>query len=177
MNALVAQLDRATGYEPVGQEFESLRAHHKNQALTVINRKGFFVLSISLPILSPLSSDMKGIPVNRSTPKRLYTKDGGKALSARKSMLINAQNARACAVCPVAALVLHHLVVVALHAGYANAVLVSDIFAGNSFVVGLKNVALEQLCCSAPHFYACKSGIKISTAFFASVFVAANQQA
>ena len=29
-NALVAQLDRATGYEPVGQEFESLRAHHAN---------------------------------------------------------------------------------------------------------------------------------------------------
>ena len=28
--ALVAQLDRATGYEPVGQEFESLRAHHAN---------------------------------------------------------------------------------------------------------------------------------------------------
>ncbi len=27
--ALVAQLDRATGYEPVGREFESLRAHHK----------------------------------------------------------------------------------------------------------------------------------------------------
>ncbi len=26
--ALVAQLDRATGYEPVGREFESLRAHH-----------------------------------------------------------------------------------------------------------------------------------------------------
>ena len=25
-DALVAQLDRATGYEPVGQEFESLRA-------------------------------------------------------------------------------------------------------------------------------------------------------
>ena len=92
-------------------------------------------------------------------------------------MLINAQNARACAVCPVAALVLHHLVVVALHAGYAYAVLVGDILAGNPFIVGLKYVALEQLCCSAPHFYACKSGIKISTAFFASVFVAANQQA
>ena len=29
-DALVAQLDRATGYEPVGQEFESLRAHHAN---------------------------------------------------------------------------------------------------------------------------------------------------
>ncbi len=27
--APVAQLDRATGYEPVGRAFESLRAHHK----------------------------------------------------------------------------------------------------------------------------------------------------
>ena len=26
--ALVAQLDRASGYEPEGREFESLRAHH-----------------------------------------------------------------------------------------------------------------------------------------------------
>ena len=41
-------------------------------------------------------------------------KRGRKDLSARKSVLINAQNARACAVCPVAALVLHHLVVVPL---------------------------------------------------------------
>ena len=30
MNALLAQLDRVTGYEPVGQGFESLAAHHKN---------------------------------------------------------------------------------------------------------------------------------------------------
>ncbi len=29
-NALVAQLDRVTGYEPVGRGFEPLRAHHKN---------------------------------------------------------------------------------------------------------------------------------------------------
>ena len=29
-NASVAQLDRVTGYEPVGRGFESLRAHHKN---------------------------------------------------------------------------------------------------------------------------------------------------
>ena len=77
----------------------------------------------------------------------------------------------------MAALVLHHLVVVALYAGYANAVLIGDFLAGNAFIVRLKYVALEQFCCSAPHFYACKSGIKISTAFFASVFVAANQQA
>ena len=27
-NAPVAQLDRASGYEPEGREFESLRAHH-----------------------------------------------------------------------------------------------------------------------------------------------------
>ena len=62
-------------------------------------------------------------------------KSGRKALPAGKTVLINAQNARACAVCPVAALVLHHLVVIALHAGYAYAVLVGDIFAGDTFVV------------------------------------------
>jgi hypothetical protein len=28
--APVAQLDRASGYEPEGREFESLRAHHSN---------------------------------------------------------------------------------------------------------------------------------------------------
>ena len=28
MHALVAQLDRVTGYEPVGQGFESLQARH-----------------------------------------------------------------------------------------------------------------------------------------------------
>jgi|1048.fasta_scaffold78109_2 hypothetical protein len=27
-NALLAQLDRVTGFEPVGREFESLRARH-----------------------------------------------------------------------------------------------------------------------------------------------------
>ena len=68
-------------------------------------------------------------------------KCGCKALPARKSMLINAQNARACAVCPVAALVLHHLVVVPLHAGNANAVLNGDFLARNAFIIGLKYVA------------------------------------
>jgi hypothetical protein len=29
--APVAQLDRASGYEPEGRVFESLRAHHKNR--------------------------------------------------------------------------------------------------------------------------------------------------
>ena len=32
-SALVAQLDRATGYEPVGREFESLQAHHTFQGV------------------------------------------------------------------------------------------------------------------------------------------------
>ncbi len=34
-HALVAQLDRATDYESVGREFESLQARQKIQALTV----------------------------------------------------------------------------------------------------------------------------------------------
>ena|GEM_PF-1359230 len=36
-HALVAQLDRVTGYEPVGQGFESLRARHHR-----FNRNGDF---------------------------------------------------------------------------------------------------------------------------------------
>ena len=76
----------------------------------------------------------------------------------------------------MAALVLHHLVVVALYAGYANAVLIGDFLAGNAFIVRLKYVAFEQFCCSAPHFYACKTGVKIPATAFTSVFMAANQQ-
>ena len=34
--ALVAQLDRATDYESVGREFESLQARHKNSGLQLI---------------------------------------------------------------------------------------------------------------------------------------------
>ena len=39
--ALVAQLDRATDYESVGREFESLQARHKNQGVTVISCNPF----------------------------------------------------------------------------------------------------------------------------------------
>ncbi|MCB6554716.1 hypothetical protein LI168_16020, partial [Desulfovibrio desulfuricans] len=84
---------------------------------------------------------------------------------------------RACAVCPVAALVLHHLVVAPLYAGNTNAVLIGDFLARITFIIGLKYVVLEQFCCPAPHFYACKTGVKILTAALASVFMAANQQA
>ena len=44
-DALVAQLDRATGYEPVGQEFESLRAHHNKKQAVSCNRLTAFLLS------------------------------------------------------------------------------------------------------------------------------------
>ena len=36
-NVLVAQLDRVTGYEPVGRGFESLSAHHE-KAIAFCNR-------------------------------------------------------------------------------------------------------------------------------------------
>jgi hypothetical protein len=38
-HAPVAQLDRVPGYELGGREFESLRAHQKNQTLTSIFNK------------------------------------------------------------------------------------------------------------------------------------------
>src|SRR2546425_4789845 len=38
-SAPVAQLDRASGYEPEGRQFESVRAHHKNQWFTGCCRK------------------------------------------------------------------------------------------------------------------------------------------
>lgn len=47
-SALVAQLDRATGYEPVGREFESLQARHIFQGLMKRIHKSFFVFLILL---------------------------------------------------------------------------------------------------------------------------------
>ncbi len=39
-NAPVAQLDRASGYEPEGREFESLQAHHIIKHLPLSGRSG-----------------------------------------------------------------------------------------------------------------------------------------
>ena len=59
LNALVAQLDRATDYESVGRAFESLQAHQTIQALTLIRRCLFcFVINL-LPFCLGLISDMK----------------------------------------------------------------------------------------------------------------------
>jgi hypothetical protein len=38
--APVAQLDRASGYEPEGRTFESCRAHHKHQIVRRVRRSG-----------------------------------------------------------------------------------------------------------------------------------------
>ena len=48
-HALVAQLDRATGYEPVGQEFESLRAHHHKNKRSAFGLAAFCIFGRSLP--------------------------------------------------------------------------------------------------------------------------------
>ncbi len=42
-NAPVAQLDRVTGYEPVGQGFESLPARHKRNVFCLPRQKAFFL--------------------------------------------------------------------------------------------------------------------------------------
>jgi hypothetical protein len=56
LNALVAQLDRATDYESVGRAFESLQAHHKIQALTTNVVSAFFCgfLSGTFPLATLL---------------------------------------------------------------------------------------------------------------------------
>ena len=47
--ALVAQLDRVTGYEPVGQGFESLAARHQVHSTWTISRYHFVVTGFFVP--------------------------------------------------------------------------------------------------------------------------------
>ena len=42
--ALLAQLDRVTDYESVGQGFESLAAHHKSTMVLIQNHRAFSIL-------------------------------------------------------------------------------------------------------------------------------------
>ena len=51
-DAAVAQLDRATGYEPVGREFESLQPHPNFEGLMMNNHESFFRTRKSVPNLS-----------------------------------------------------------------------------------------------------------------------------
>jgi hypothetical protein len=44
LHAPVAQLDRVLGYEPRGQEFESLRAHQTNKRLAYASLLSFLAL-------------------------------------------------------------------------------------------------------------------------------------
>ena len=48
-DAAVAQLDRATGYEPVGREFESLQPHQNFEGLMMNNHESFFCTRKSIP--------------------------------------------------------------------------------------------------------------------------------
>ena len=52
MNALVAQLDRVTGYEPVGRGFESLQARQKNRFTTLFVERFFFYPCSGIPFLA-----------------------------------------------------------------------------------------------------------------------------
>ena len=51
-NALVAQLDRVTGYEPVGRGFESLQARQKNRLTKQFVERFFFYPCSHIPILA-----------------------------------------------------------------------------------------------------------------------------
>src|SRR5215469_3721179 len=47
-DAPVAQLDRASGYEPEGREFESLRAHHRmNDSVAALNPAALFLCPVT----------------------------------------------------------------------------------------------------------------------------------
>ena len=62
-NALVAQLDRATGYEPVGQEFESLRAHHhKDKRSAVMVGRFFALLLLRIFGMAGIRRDLSVLP-------------------------------------------------------------------------------------------------------------------
>ena len=54
--APLAQLDRASGYEPEGREFESLRAHHTQQQARPGSRLSISVPSIYCAGLGPLDA-------------------------------------------------------------------------------------------------------------------------
>src|ERR1035441_6908012 len=54
--APLAQLDRASGYEPEGREFESLRAHHLFRSCRLRGRTIYFVPAVCVSSLPPLSS-------------------------------------------------------------------------------------------------------------------------
>src|SRR6202451_495855 len=51
MSAPLAQLDRASGYEPEGREFESLRAHHLFNHLRAVQSKELTNCPLSVPVL------------------------------------------------------------------------------------------------------------------------------
>jgi hypothetical protein len=67
-DAAVAQLDRATGYEPVGREFESLQPHQNFEGLMMNNHESFF----SYPKKRSQSVRCKSKPLD-GTPQCAFT--------------------------------------------------------------------------------------------------------
>ena len=71
-NALVAQLDRAFGYEPKGQGFESLRAHHiLSGSSTTWQCTWFGTMRLQVQILSsrPFSNQTGSMSSSVGRPK------------------------------------------------------------------------------------------------------------
>ena len=66
--AAVAQLDRATGYEPVGREFESLQPHQNFEGLMMNNHESFFRTRKSVPNLSAANRNRLMALLNAPSP-------------------------------------------------------------------------------------------------------------
>ncbi len=58
--APIAQLDRVTGYEPVGRGFESLSAHPKKASVSAT--EAFFVCAMCLRHIGLFDDDIGEIP-------------------------------------------------------------------------------------------------------------------
>lgn len=67
-DAAVAQLDRATGYEPVGREFESLQPHQNFEGLMMNNHESFFRTRKSVPNLSAANRNRLMALLNAPSP-------------------------------------------------------------------------------------------------------------
>src|ERR1700730_16352099 len=77
-SAPLAQLDRASGYEPEGREFESLRAHHPFNNLGHPAKGALWLLSVKQKIPTRLlRSQLCSLSPLRGTPESLATPSAG----------------------------------------------------------------------------------------------------
>ena len=88
-DAAVAQLDRATGYEPVGREFESLQPHQNFEGLMMNNHESFFRTRKSVPNLSAANRNRLMALLNAPSPF-LPRRNPPAAFPPRRHLLIGA---------------------------------------------------------------------------------------